>query len=172
MNHWNSANKLDDMCNLILKNWGGKKQSEKTRIRNQKRQKHLSLAGRSWTWVVIFFDALGEPPFPTWIQSVISSTMKEGETMDKNIIHMSMPPTLEATAYWSMYGFGNHLHISNVEEHLTTCDSGVVAVFEQECIYGPNDQRPMLAKLEYVGWIEEILIKAQLWHIEQHCAFV
>lgn len=29
--------------------------------------------------------------------------------------------------------------------------------FEQECVLGPNDQRPILAKLKYVGWVEEIL---------------
>jgi hypothetical protein len=32
-----------------------------------------------------------------------------------------------------------------------------VATFEQECVLGSNDQRPILAKLEYVGWVEEIL---------------
>jgi hypothetical protein len=28
---------------------------------------------------------------------------------------------------------------------------------ERECRLGPNDQKPILAKLEYVGWVEEIL---------------
>jgi hypothetical protein len=32
-----------------------------------------------------------------------------------------------------------------------------VVAFEQKCILGPNDQRPILAKLEYVGQVEEIL---------------
>jgi hypothetical protein len=32
-----------------------------------------------------------------------------------------------------------------------------MAAFEQECISGPNDQRLVLAKLEYVDWVEEIL---------------
>ncbi len=52
---------------------------------------------------------------------------------------MSMPPTLVAKSYHSMYAFGNHIRILNVEEHLTTHDRGVVAPFQQECISRPND---------------------------------
>jgi hypothetical protein len=70
---------------------------------------------------------------------------------------MSMPPILEAKIYHAMYVFGNHLHVSNGEKHFTTRDSGIVVTFEQECVLGPNDQQFILAKLEYVGWIEEIL---------------
>ncbi len=40
---------------------------------------------------------------------------------------MSMLPTLETTTYRAMYAFGNHLHVSSGEEHLTTRDSGVFA---------------------------------------------
>jgi hypothetical protein len=56
-----------------------------------------------------------------------------------------------------MYAFGNHIHVSSVEEHLTTKYNGAVATFEQLCVFRPNDQQPILAKLEYVGWVEEIL---------------
>jgi len=58
---------------------------------------------------------------------------------------------LEATTYRAMYAFGNHLHVSRGEEHLTTRDNGIVIMFEQECVSRPNDQRPILAKLEYVN---------------------
>lgn len=30
-------------------------------------------------------------------------------------------------------------------------------MFEHECILRPNNQRSILAKLEYVRWVEEIL---------------
>jgi len=36
-----------------------------------------------------------------------------------------MPQTLEATIYRAMYVFGNHLRVSNGEEHLITRDSGI-----------------------------------------------
>ncbi len=108
--------------------------------------------------LVIFPDHFKElTPFSTWVRNDVVSTMKEGETIDKYTLHMSMPPTLEARLYQTMFAFGNHIRVSNVEEHLTTFDSGVAATFEWECRLGPNDRRPILAKLEYVGWVEEIL---------------
>jgi hypothetical protein len=56
-----------------------------------------------------------------------------------------------------MYTFGNHFKVVNIEEHLTTNHNGVVAIFEEECILGPNDENPFFAKLEHIGWVEEIL---------------
>jgi hypothetical protein len=56
-----------------------------------------------------------------------------------------------------MYAFGNHFKVANIEEHLTTNDSGVATVFEHECILVPNDENPIFAKLEYIGQVEEIL---------------
>jgi hypothetical protein len=52
-----------------------------------------------------------------------------------------MPPTFNAKSYQTMWAFGNHLHVSSVEEHLTTCDNGVTSIFEQECVLRPIDQR-------------------------------
>jgi hypothetical protein len=70
---------------------------------------------------------------------------------------MSMPPTLATMSYHLIYGLGNHIKVSNVEEHFKTLDSGVVATFEHECISRPNDQILVLVKLKHVGWVEEIL---------------
>jgi hypothetical protein len=54
-----------------------------------------------------------------------------------------------------MYALGNHIHVVNVEKHLKTRDSGVVATYEQAYVLGPNDQKLIIAR--YVGWVEEIL---------------
>jgi hypothetical protein len=59
-------------------------------------------------------------PFPTYTRIAITSSMEHVETIDKDVVHMSMPPTMEARAYRTMYDYGNHIHVSNVEEHLTT----------------------------------------------------
>jgi len=56
--------------------------------------------------------------------------MKEGETIKKDVLHISMPPTCEARSDQVMFVFGNHIHVSNVEEHLTTFDSGVATIFK------------------------------------------
>ncbi len=51
---------------------------------------------------------------------------------------------------------------------MTTCGSGVMTKFEHECVLGPNDQCPILVKLEYVGWAEEILALTIGY---KHCCF-
>jgi hypothetical protein len=33
-----------------------------------------------------------------------------------------------------MYAFWNHIHVTSVEEHLTTYDNGVAATFEQTSV--------------------------------------
>jgi hypothetical protein len=101
----------------------------KTKVgrRNQDKNDFLQSLGRSCgsRVLVIFLDHLKElSPFSTWVRSDVVSTMKEGETIDKYTLHMSMPPTLEVRSHRIMFVFGNHIRISNVE-HLTTFDSGV-----------------------------------------------
>lgn len=70
---------------------------------------------------------------------------------------MSMPPTMEARSYRTMYAFSYCVHVSNVEKHLTTCDNGVATTFEQICILRQNDTRPIVTNFEYVRWVEGIL---------------
>ncbi len=90
------------------------------------------------------------PPFPVWIKTAISNAIKDGEEIDKDTLHMSMPPTLPTRSYHLIYAFGKHIKVSSVEEHFKTLDSGVVATFEHECISRPNEQILVLAKLKYV----------------------
>jgi hypothetical protein len=70
------------------------------------------------------------PPFSIWIKSSIVVVVKEGEPIEKDVVHLSMPPTFKAKCYQTMWALGNHLHVSSVEEHLTTCDNGVTSIFE------------------------------------------
>jgi hypothetical protein len=36
------------------------------------------------------------PPFPTWARRSIVATIKNGDVIKRNVVHMSMPPTFEA----------------------------------------------------------------------------
>jgi len=96
-------------------------------------------------------------PFPKWIKNSIIIIVKEGDKIEKNVVHVSMPPTLEAKSYQALWVFGNHIRVSSVEKHLTTHDTGVTTIFEHECMSGPNYHRLVVAKLECVGWFEDIL---------------
>jgi hypothetical protein len=106
----------------------------------------------------VFPNNLAESsPFVEWIKKYIILAIQGGEDIDQDTTHMSMLPTLEAKLYRSMYAYKNHIRVANVEGHLTTCDSGITTTFEHTCVSRPNDRRPIIVRLEYVGRVEEIL---------------
>jgi hypothetical protein len=75
----------------------------------------------------MFLNCLKEvPPFPIWIRSLIFVAIKEGDTIERDAVHMFMPPTFEARFDQTMWVFGNHICFSHVEKHLTTHDNGVM----------------------------------------------
>jgi hypothetical protein len=71
------------------------------------------------------------PPFATWIRASIVMAFNDWDTIDIDIVHMSMTPTLEDMSIQTMYVYGNHIHVASAKEHLTINDCGVVAIFEQ-----------------------------------------
>jgi hypothetical protein len=78
------------------------------------------------------------PPFLTWIRTSIATTIKKKDIIEKDVVQMSMPLALEANPYQAMWVYSNYIHVSSVEEHLTTCDNGVAAIYEQKCVFGPK----------------------------------
>jgi hypothetical protein len=77
-----------------------RKYVREVKIWNQKRKEYLSFQGRLKARVVIFLAHRKEvPPFPMWIRTFIATIIKEGDIIDKYIMHMSMPPTLKAKSY-------------------------------------------------------------------------
>jgi hypothetical protein len=65
------------------------------------------------------------------------------------MLHMFMPPTLEARSYWRVYVFGNHIHVSNAKDYLIAFDYNMTTTFG-------HDWRPILTKLKYIRWTKEI----------------
>ncbi len=99
------------------------------------------------------------PPFEIWfaIAIVIAKKLATSEEVVEDVISINSLPLDMATCYWSMYAFGNNLRVESVEHHLAIANLGVVATFEHECCSHSNDQNPIMALIENVGWIEEIL---------------
>jgi hypothetical protein len=83
--------------------------------------------------------------------------MENGEEVLEDVLSIGIHPSNCATTYHSMYAFGNHFQVASAESHLSIWDSRVATTFEQECRSHLGDQNPIMALLEYVGWIEEIL---------------
>jgi hypothetical protein len=46
-----------------------------------------------------------------WIRTAISNAIKDGEEIDKDTLHMSMPPTLPTRSYHLIYALGNHIKV-------------------------------------------------------------
>ena len=97
------------------------------------------------------------PNFEVWLVSAIQMAMDSSEEVAPDVIDISIGPARMATSYRSMWAYGNHFRVKSAERNLTTIDCGVVATFEQECRSGPQDQNTIMAQVEYVGWVEEIL---------------
>jgi hypothetical protein len=98
--------------------------------------------------------------------------LKHGEIIDKDVVHMSMLPTLEATTYHVMYAFGNHLCVSSGKEHLITRDNSiVVATFEQECVLEPNYQTAYPCKAR-ICRLDQRDIGVELWGIQYYSVFL
>ena len=69
-----------------------------------------------------------------------------------------LPPSSQTTLYHSMYAFGNHIHVGSVEGTLTTVNCDVSATFSQHCRSNVCNKYLKAANLEYVGWVEVILV--------------
>ena len=55
-----------------------------------------------------------------------------------------------------MWAFGQHLRVASAETQLTTCDSGVAAIFRRPCRAGSRDTHLVMADVEYIGQLQEI----------------
>ena len=66
-------------------------------------------------------------------------------------------PSTTASRYRSMYGFGYHYRVRSAETHLKSSNSGIAATFLRECRFGMRDRNPVVAPVEYVGQLEEII---------------
>lgn len=107
-----------------------------------------------------FPDELAEAqPFPEWLHAEVACEQADdsAESPEEDVIRLSSPPSQRASRYRSMWAFGNHLRVRSAETELRTCDSGVAATFLRPCRSGVRDRNPVLARIEYVGNVEEIL---------------
>ena len=87
----------------------------------------------------------------------VRSEQQCGCTIDPLVMDTSQGPLLMATAFKSMYAYGNYYRVLSCEAALKTIDSGVAATFKQVCRNGMRDGNQIDADIEYVGHVEEIL---------------
>jgi len=67
---------------------------------NKKKHEFLHLLGGAQSRALVFPNNIKElPPFFERIRITIVLGIKDGEQIDKDALHMSMPPTLEGRSY-------------------------------------------------------------------------
>jgi hypothetical protein len=82
--------------------------------------------------------------------------MLVGENISEEV-SIGMPPLDLTMNYPSMYAFENHLQVANVKKQFSIANSRVAITFKQECCSHSNDPNPIMASIEYIGWIEKNL---------------
>ena len=97
------------------------------------------------------------PSFGHWLRGAISDEVEAGVVVDPTAAALSRFPSRSARKYRSLYAYGFHYRVRSAETHFRTCDSGIAATFVRECRYGLRDPNPVIAPVEYVGHLEEII---------------
>ena len=129
---------------------------QRTAERASFRRRHPRRAGRRPT---PFPPELSEPQsFATWLEADVDEKLANNVAdIHLNVTHLYQLPSQEATKYRSMWAFGNHIRVASAERQLVTSDSGIAATFRRPCRSGLRDCNPVMANIEYVGTVEEIL---------------
>lgn len=98
-----------------------------------------------------------QPAFAEWLKATVQDEKEVGAVIDPELEALSKYPLRQAKKYRSLYAYGYHFRVRSAESQLKTCDSGIAATFIRPCRFGLRDRNPVLAALEYVGHLEEIL---------------
>ena len=106
--------------------------------------------------------------FSEWLLEEVRREEQSGLVLEPQVLDTVRGPLEIATAYKSMYAFGNHFRVISSERSLKMADSSVAATFRQVCKNGIRDVNQVDADVEYVGHIEEIL---EL-NYRRHCVVV
>lgn len=97
------------------------------------------------------------PDFTEWIVEEVRRDQRSGVNVEPMVVDTSRGPLEVASAYKSMYAYGNHFRVISSETAMKTADSGIAATFRQVCRNGIRDSNQVEADVEYVDHIEEIL---------------
>jgi hypothetical protein len=91
------------------------------------------------------------------LKEAVAATSNSGNRPSKDVIQASKLPEIRTTRYRAMYTNGMHLRILTTEEEKVTCDSAIATAMWKRSEGANSDEGGTLNKMEYVGWVQEIL---------------
>jgi len=83
-----------------------------------------------------------------------------GVTINEEFVQLSCPPSRIAYTYSSMWAYGNHFQVDIEITRLThlAYNVGIACIFYQANQSSMQDQNKIIANLNYVGFLKEILL--------------
>lgn len=87
----------------------------------------------------------------------MSEDVANGMVVDPVVVALSKYPSRSAKKFRSVFAHGYRYRVRSAELNLKTRDSGIAATFERECRFGLRDPNPIMAAVEYVGHLDEIV---------------
>jgi hypothetical protein len=127
-------------------------QSRKARFTTEYRRQFGSRGGIRYPE-----DLRAVPVFSDWLHDAVAHATETSNKPSNDVIEASKLPDIRATSYRTMRANVMHLRIRTAEEEKITCDSAVVAAVWKRSRSTDAHPSGTLDKMEYVGWLEEIL---------------
>lgn len=128
---------------------------ERSEVRRRFRSRHPGRNGRRGAPYPVEIPEF--PSFPDWLEVEVQTCLDNNVEVPQNVIDSSKPPSLVAQKFRAINAYGNHYRVKTSELSLTTCDSGVAAIFKRPWRSGIHDENPVQAAVEYVGNLQEIV---------------
>ena len=128
---------------------------QRTNARQQWRSRHHGRAGSRAPNFPSYLIEISA--FPEWLQKTVQAELDSGEYVDEMVEASSKFPLILVQKYRSMYCYGYHLRVQSGEQGMKTCDSGIAGTFIRPCRAGAGDRNIVMAPVEYVGNLDEII---------------
>ena len=85
-----------------------------------------------------------------WLDDALQNAARQGEQVTEEEREFARGCQWKCKRYGALWSFGHHYRVHRIDQHRTTCDSCVMAEFDQETSTG-------MAKIAYYGTIQDIL---------------
>lgn len=119
--------------------------------------------GHPWGWGNDVLPLHLQHPMPTftmWLKARVKDLVAASATIDEELLQLSCPPSWIAYTYFGTWAYGNHFWVDLETTRPTnlTYNARVACIFNQASQSSMRNQNRIVANLNYVGVLKEILL--------------